>query len=61
VVVVAGQVEVGRREALAIGVEAAYPVAQTPAEVTAALADPHGTLAARAARVARTWSPRPPG
>lgn len=58
VVVVAGQVEVGRREASALGVEASYPVATTPAEVEAALADPHGTLADRAARVARTWSPR---
>lgn len=56
VVVVAGQVLVGRREAQAIGVDAAYPVARTPAEVDAALADPHATLAARAERVARTWS-----
>jgi len=59
VVVVAGQVDVGRRESLAIGVESAYPVATTPAEVVAALADPAGTLAARVARVARTWSPPP--
>jgi glycerate kinase len=56
VVVVAGQVLVGRREALAVGVESAYPVAEGPAEVAAALADPVGTLAARAERVARTWS-----
>lgn len=56
VVVVAGQVLVGRREALAAGVETAYPVARTPDEVARALADPHGTLAARAERVARTWS-----
>ena len=56
VVVIAGQVEVGRREALSIGVEAAYPVARNPAEVAAAIADPAGTLAARAERVARTWS-----
>jgi glycerate kinase len=56
VVVIAGQVLVGRREALAIGVESAYPVADAPAEVAAALADPAGTLAARAERVARTWS-----
>jgi glycerate kinase len=56
VVVVAGQVLVGRREALAIGVESAYPVADGPAEVAAALADPGGTLAARSERVARTWS-----
>jgi glycerate kinase len=56
VVVIAGQVLVGRREALAIGVESAYPVADAPAEVAAALADPARTLAARAERVARTWS-----
>jgi glycerate 2-kinase len=56
VVVIAGQVLVGRREALAIGVESAYPVADEPADVAAALADPAGTLAARAERVARTWS-----
>jgi glycerate kinase len=56
VVVIAGQVEVGRRESLAIGVESAYPVARTPQEVAAALADPAGTLADRAERVARTWS-----
>jgi glycerate kinase len=55
-VVVAGQVDVGRREALAIGVESAYAVARTPTEVDAALADPAGTLAARAERIARTWS-----
>ena len=55
-VVVAGQVLVGRREAQTIGVESAYPVARTPAEVEAALTDPAGTLAARAERVARTWS-----
>ena len=60
VVVVAGQVLVGRREALAIGVESAYAVADDPADVAAALADPAGTLAARAERVARTWSRRPP-
>jgi glycerate kinase len=46
VVVVAGQVLVGRREAQSIGIESAYPVARTPAEVDAA----------RAERVARTWS-----
>jgi len=58
VVVVAGQVLVGRREAQSIGIESAYPVARTPAEVEASLADPAGTLAARAERVARTWSRR---
>jgi glycerate 2-kinase len=56
VIVLAGQVLVGRREALSIGVESAYPVAEGPQEVAAALADPAGTLAARAQRIARTWS-----
>jgi glycerate kinase len=57
-VAVAGQVLVGRRELLNVGVESAYPVARNPAEVAASLADPAGRLAARAERVARTWSPR---
>jgi glycerate kinase len=57
VVVVAGQVLVGRREAQVIGVDAAYPVARTPAEIDAAMAEPYASLAARAQRVARTWSP----
>jgi glycerate 2-kinase len=56
VVVLAGQVQVGRREMLGIGVDAAYPVARTLDEVPAALADPAGRLAALAERVARTWS-----
>ena len=56
VVVVAGQVLVGRREAQSIGIESAYPVARTPAEVEASLADPDAALSARAERVARTWS-----
>ncbi|MFC8193691.1 glycerate kinase [Cellulomonas sp. NPDC057328] len=56
-VVVAGEVLVGRRELSAAGVAAAYAVADGPEQVAAALADPAGTLAARTARVARTWSP----
>lgn len=55
-VVIAGQVLVGRRESVAIGIEATYAVARDLQEVPAALADPVGTLAARAERVARTWS-----
>ena len=55
-VVLAGQSTVGRREWSAGGISGVYPVAERPAEVRAALADPVGTLAARAARVARTWS-----
>ena len=56
VIVLAGQVEAGRREITSIGVESAYPVADGGPAVAAALADPAGTLTARAARVARTWS-----
>ncbi|MBO3086947.1 glycerate kinase [Cellulomonas sp. zg-ZUI40] len=57
VVVVSGEVLVGRRELSAAGVTAAYAVAERPGAVQAALADPAGTLRVRAARVARTWSP----
>jgi glycerate kinase len=55
--VVAGQVSVGRRDAMALGLSGTYAVAETPAEVEAAVADPVGTLAARMARIATTWSP----
>lgn len=57
-VVVAGQVEAGRREMTAAGIEAAYALAETPAELERSMADPAGVLAARVRRVARTWSPR---
>lgn len=57
-VVIAGQTLVGRRDSMALGISATYPVAENPAEVAAARADPVGTLAARAERVATTWSPR---
>jgi len=55
-IVLAGQSTVGRREWSANGISGVYPVAERPAEVAASLADPAGTLTARAARVARTWS-----
>jgi glycerate kinase len=55
VVVVAGQVAVGRRELAVAGVEAAYAVASTEQEVAESLAAPARALAARTARVARTW------
>ncbi|MGQ0573169.1 MAG: glycerate kinase family protein [Pseudonocardia sp.] len=57
-VVLAGQVSVGRREAAAAGVDAAYSVADDAGGVAASLADPAGTLAALAARVAARWSRR---
>ena len=55
VVVVAGQVAVGRRELAVAGVEAAYAVATTGPEVAASLAAPGRALAGRTARVTRTW------
>ncbi len=58
-VVLAGQVHVGRRETMAAGVAGAYAVADRPSEVAFAMADPVGTLADRAERLARTWSPPP--
>jgi glycerate kinase len=57
-VVIAGQTLVGRREAMTLGLSGTYAVAESPEEVEAAVADPVGTLAARAARVAATWSPQ---
>lgn len=55
-IVLAGEVLVGRRELSAAGITAAYAVAETPDAVRAALAAPAETLAARATRIARTWS-----
>lgn len=57
VVAVVGQSTVGRREAMGLGLSGVYAVAETPAQVGRSMADPAGTLAARTARVARTWSP----
>ena len=58
-IVIAGQVLVGRREAMAVGLSGTYAVAESPAAVEAAMLDPVATLSRRTARVARTWSPRP--
>ena len=60
VVVIPGQSLVGRRECAAIGVTGIYPVADSITAVPRAMADPAGSLTARAERVARTWSPAPP-
>jgi glycerate kinase len=54
--VLAGQVSVGRREAAAAGIEAAFAVVDHAGSVEAAFADPAGTLAALAQHVARQWS-----
>ena len=56
-IVLAGEISVGRREAMAAGLSGTYAVAERPPQVAAALADPVGTLGARVARVAATWSP----
>jgi len=58
VVVIAGQALLGRRDTMELGVSGIYAVAENPDQVAAALADPAGTLSARAARVAATWSPQ---
>lgn len=54
-VVLAGQVSVGRREAAAIGVDAAYAAAELAGSVATALADPVGTLEAVAEHAACQW------
>ncbi|MGH3796334.1 MAG: glycerate kinase family protein [Pseudonocardiaceae bacterium] len=54
-VVLAGQVSVGRREAAAAGVAAAYSAAELAGSVAAALADPAGTLEATAEHAAQQW------
>jgi glycerate kinase len=54
-VVLAGRVDVGSREMRALGVESAYSLVDLVGE-DRALADPAGSLAALAERVARSWS-----
>jgi glycerate 2-kinase len=54
--VLAGQVSVGRREAAAAGIDAAYSVSDDAGGVEKSLADPAGTLTALAEKVARRWS-----
>ena len=60
VVVIAGQVRLGRREPMELGISGTYAVAENPAQIAAALAEPAATLSARTKRVAITWSPRHP-
>ena len=54
-IAVAGRVLVGSREMRALGVESAYSVVDLVGE-EASFADPAGSLAALAERVARSWS-----
>lgn len=57
-VLLAGQVSVGRREAAAVGVDAAYSVAEHAGSADASFADPLGTLASLAESVAGQWGSR---
>jgi glycerate kinase len=57
-IVLAGQVSVGRREAAAVGIAAAYAAAELAGSVQAALADPADTLEAVAEHAARQWGGR---
>jgi len=54
-IALAGQVLIGSREMRALGVESAYAVVDLVGE-QASFADPAGSLARLAERVARTWS-----
>ncbi|MGZ0146802.1 glycerate kinase family protein [Kribbella sp. WER1] len=54
-VVLAGKVLIGSREMRSMGVESAYALVDTVGEEQA-FADPHGSLAVVAERVARTWA-----
>ena len=55
-VVVAGLVELGRREALAAGVAGAFALAERPGDLPRTAAAVGAALATRARRTARTWS-----
>lgn len=60
-IMIAGEVEVGRRETMAVGLAGCYAVSETSRDKMEALADPVGRLRGRVARVATTWSPPPRG
>ncbi|WP_433021680.1 glycerate kinase family protein [Kribbella sp. CA-294648] len=54
-VVLAGKVQIGAREMRTMGVESAYSLVDAVGEERA-FADPHGSLATVAERVAKTWA-----
>ncbi|MGQ0631084.1 MAG: glycerate kinase family protein [Sporichthyaceae bacterium] len=56
--VMAGQVELGRREMASLGIESAFSVADHAGSPAAAMAAPAEHLSALAARVATTWARR---
>lgn len=57
-IAVAGQVLIGRRESMALGLSGTYAVAEREEDVERAMADSVGTLRSRTERIAATWSPR---
>jgi len=57
-VVLAGRVQVGRREFAAAGIDAAYSIEESAGSAAAARAEPAARLADLAERVARSWAPR---
>jgi glycerate kinase len=56
-ILLTGHSVVSRREAMNAGLNGVYPVAERRDDLGTFEADPAGSLAALAARVARTWSP----
>jgi glycerate kinase len=55
-VVLAGEVLVGRRESMTLGLSGSYAVAERPGDRLAARPDVQAAVEARTARIARTWS-----
>jgi glycerate kinase len=55
-VVLAAEVLVGRRESMTLGLAGTYAIAERPGDRPAAMQDPAAAIAARSARIARTWS-----
>ena len=55
-VVLAGEVLVGRRESMTLGLSGSYPMAERPADLPDVWRDPVAAVRARTARIARTWS-----
>ncbi|MBO3154137.1 glycerate kinase, partial [Dermatophilus congolensis] len=54
--VLAGQVEVGRRESMSAGIAAVYGIVDRGGDMASVMADPASAIADRAQRLARTWS-----
>jgi glycerate kinase len=55
-VVLAGEVLVGRRESMTLGLSGSYPIADRPGDRLADRPGVGAAVEARTARIARTWS-----